>query len=264
MQKKYAGTGKFTVVLSYVQRKTDNVAAFLNQNAPDIPCYNQAIVPAAPCGRGIPDAALFDHTGKLLNHGHPSEIEQLVEAAVNAAPSPPSGPLAGLDVKFCKLEANALQNEKTPILQVLQSLDRHAMGSDTNKAAEARMLAGSVRKWVGGEKDRLKDMAAKEPVGTAMRLEAFVARVAGVKEGAQAVEILRKLQAEKYVWELVLISKNIQKIKEASAVKPKPGSPKPPVQDTKFFKSRLEKIAVATDATPAVTAEARSMLESLR
>ncbi|PIY36602.1 MAG: hypothetical protein COZ06_35630 [Armatimonadetes bacterium CG_4_10_14_3_um_filter_66_18] len=72
MQQKYAKSGKFTVFLSNVQNYSDEVGAFLRENGPTIPLYEQVRLPHAPCDGGIPDAILFDHTGKVIAHGSPS------------------------------------------------------------------------------------------------------------------------------------------------------------------------------------------------
>ena len=109
MQTKYAESEKFTVVLSYAQRREQQAVDFLTENAPNIPAFNQLNPTNAPCGGGIPDAYLFDHTGRLVSRGHPSRLYEHVPALVAKVPDPiPPGILGTCEPRHLVDEAEGI------------------------------------------------------------------------------------------------------------------------------------------------------------
>jgi len=87
MQTKYPEHA-FTVVLSNAQIVDDEMRAFPEEKAKGIAVYDHINPPNYPCGPGIPDAYLFDHTGRLVETGRPYELYPLVEGLVMAVLPP--------------------------------------------------------------------------------------------------------------------------------------------------------------------------------
>lgn len=81
MWNEYADTEKLLVVFAYVQELEGDTVEYLKKTAPDIPVYNLPSPPDSPCGRGIPDACSFDHTGALVEHDHPMALAKIEKSS---------------------------------------------------------------------------------------------------------------------------------------------------------------------------------------
>ena len=193
MQKEYADTLKFSVVLSFAQDVEPAAIDFLKKSARGVPVYNQLNPPGSPCGRGIPDAYLFDHTGKLVKHGHPSKLYDLVAKLVEATPDPvPPGILDGFEPVLLEEEARALEDPQRPAAKMLAALEELTAGDD-DRALEARELLAQVRAWLPAEVERLERISRRRPGTTAFLADQFLTRFAGVDDTLEMrVESLEK------------------------------------------------------------------------
>ena len=193
MQTKYAESEKFTVVLSYAQRREQQAGDFLTENAPNIPAFNQLNPTNAPCGGGIPDAYLFDHTGRLVSRGHPSRLYEHVPALVAKVPDPiPPGILGTFEPRHLVDEAAALEDPTKPVAPILERLAA-LVERGGEKAEEAKALLEQVRGWIPAEVERLGATAEKYPASCAVHARRFLARFEGVDAALEKrVEALHK------------------------------------------------------------------------
>jgi len=179
MQEKYAGTGKFTVVLSYVQELDQEAREFLAKEHGDIPIYDQLRPQGAECGPGIPDAYLFDHTGKIVKHAHPASLYGLVEELIEAVPDPvPPGILGAFEPEILFDECDALRDPAQPVRSTLQRLERY-VEEDALEAEEARAILALVSAWVPEELARIERRRARHPARAAWDAECFLERFEG-------------------------------------------------------------------------------------
>ena len=182
MQEEFAATGKFTVVLSYAQKVDDEegIETFLNKRAKGIPVYDEIDPPGAPCGRGIPDAYLFDHTGAIVKHGHPMLLYDLVEELVEAAPDPVPPPLLGsLEPLHFEKEAQVLADPTQPVLETLRAIE--AAAEETGpRSEEARQIVAQVHAWLPEEVDRIEKRSRRRPGTSTYRAQRFLVRFEGV------------------------------------------------------------------------------------
>lgn len=249
MQKKYEASGKFTVFLSNVQHNTPDTARFLKEAGVTFPVYDQVHLPHAPCPQGIPHAVLFDHRGRVVKTGRPTELLPLVDALVKAVPPPPAPILGRIDVKYCHGEAEALQRGAV-ILWQLNALDRYAKTDDA-KGAEAKALAQWVRKWIGLEKARLKELAGRQPAKAAVQLETFCKQLTKLPDQEAMRTLLKSLTGDRFVRDLVRARKDLARV---HARIEKKGASKSTKNELRRIEKRLRKIA-ATAGVPAAVAE---------
>lgn len=193
MQEKYSESEKFTVVLSFAQELDEEATSFLKKAAPSIPAYDMLNPPKSPCGPGIPDAYLFDHTGKLVKRGHPATLYKLVAGLVEAAPGPiPPGILGDFVPRALEEEARALEDPLQPAGKIFSRLTELARG-ETDDAAEASELLEQVRGWMLREVERMEKRAEKQPGFTAYDASLFTARFKGTdKESVSRAKALNK------------------------------------------------------------------------
>jgi hypothetical protein len=198
MQDRFADTEKFSVVLSFAQALEQEARDFLSESAPSIPAYNQLNPPGSPCGGGIPDAYLFDHTGKLVQHGHPANLYALVPKLVEAAPDPiPPGILGAFEPVLFEKEARALEDPSRCAGEIVKTLEEAAAG-DGGRAREARALVEQVRTWLPTEVERLQKSSRKRPGTTAFSADRFLTRFAGVDRSLekQVESLLKQLSKD--------------------------------------------------------------------
>lgn len=258
MQQKYAKSGKFTVFLSFVQTFNEDAGKFLKEKSPTIPVYEQIRLPHAPCGRGIPHAVLFDHTGTVVAVGAPDELEQKVEALVNAAPDPPPEILGGLEIKSCTSLAEQLAAGK-PIDPILKKLAVLA-GKDDEGGKEAKQLTEAVNKYIESEKTRLKGAADSSPVKTLLRLNGFLIQIKGMSGEQEVKDLITTLKKDKNVALLVTTMQQVDAL-QAKILKNKKTSK----ADEKAFakaKETIRKMIDSGKASESVVKEAEDFLQS--
>lgn len=257
MQNKYGKTGKFTVFFSNVQMNDASTKEFLESKGVNFPVYHQVRLPHAPCGRGIPHAVLFDHTGKVVQTGHPSKLYPLVEDLVKKVTRnpPASRILGGLKIEHCEAQAKALTSGGIIYWQ-LQALDKFAERDDA-KGQEAKKLAAAVRTFVAEEVRRLKDLAKEQPGNTAFQLEPLVKQLQKMEEHADMAALYKSLVADADVKAMVKIRKDIAKLDAKIA---KSGDSKSTASAQKRIKARLEKLGAGDSP---VAKEARELAKAM-
>lgn len=257
-QNKYSKTGKFTVFLSFVQTYSDDAGVFLKKNAPTIPCYEQVRLPHAPCGRGIPHAVLFDHTGKVVDQGSPTKLLDQVEALVKAAPDPPSPILGGIEVKYCKSQVKPLLDGKAiaPSLKYLTAL----AGKEDDKGKEAKALTEAINKYIDTKKDSLVKGVETTPAKTLLELDTFCLQVRGLECENEMKALQMKLKKDKDVMLLINIMKKVETAQAKIAKRGKTSS-----SDTKFFskaKAAVQKMIDDDKTSGAVVNEAKEYIQT--
>ncbi len=185
MQNKYAESGVFTVVIAYVGRLDEKGRKYLREEAPQIPAYDRLNPPGSPCGNGVPDAYLFDHTGALVKHDHPTRLIDLVPGLVAKAPlPPPPGILGDFEPVTLKAEAELLQDASRPVLKTIQRLKSLADSSAEN-AQEAKDLRAQVLEWFSSEVEHLQKAMKKLPGNCAYTVQRHRVRFKGVDKGLE-------------------------------------------------------------------------------
>jgi len=256
MQKEYAESEKFTVVLSFAQELDEEAESFLKKAAPSIPAYDQLNPPDSPCGPGIPEAYLFDHTGKLVKRGHPASLYKLVADLVEAAPDPiPPGILGEFVPRALEEEARSLEDTTQPASKVFSRLKELARGED-DVAAEAEELLTQVRGWMLREVERMEKRAEKQPGFTAYDASLFAARFKGTdKESVSRAKALnKKLVRDRYTKNFVRALGDLERGRaEADTDKG--------TQFTRRARTALEKIRDDRKAPASIKQEVREALK---
>jgi len=152
--------------------------------------------------------------------------------------------------------------------KVLTDKDAGGAGAKpADKAVEAKALAEAARAWVAKEKARLAALAESEPAKALVQLEAFVPRLKGLPEEADAAALLKKLGEDKNVKELAAIRKSLERAREkrekAADKDGKKGSEKAAESEAKQIKARLEKLVNGKDVPEAVAKEAKGLLDGM-
>jgi len=259
MQKKYADTEKFTVVIAYVQELEDEAVEYLKKTAPDIPVYDQLNPPDSPCGRGIPDAYLFDHTGTLVEHDHPMALDNRVAGLVEAAPDPdPPAILGKLEPVLLVEEAKALRDPGRPAKEVLVALEELAAGPG-ERAKEAQALLDQVRAWLPAEVDWMERLAKRRPGMSAYHGDLFLRRFEGVDAqlDARVQELTKELTSAAEVPTFVRAMKDLEK----ALLDPGTRKATQFEQRAKKALSKIEKSSKASKALKKEAAELQAELE---
>lgn len=216
-QKRHAATGKFTVLASHVQEYSDKVVEFLKEKRVNFPVFQQFRESAAPCGRGIPSAALIDHTGEVVAQGHPMELLPKVAALVKAAPNPAAAILGDVVVKHCKTEAKALASGN-PVDATLKALDE-AAEKEGPKAEEAKALAAAARAYLEARQKEIENLAEQKPAKAYLALTDFIKQITGLPGEEPMKALAAKLGADKNVKALSDILERIAKARAAETEK---------------------------------------------
>lgn len=213
MQKEYADTEKFVVVLSYVQELDQGAIDSLKKTAPQIPVYYQLRPPGSPSRGGLPDAYLYDHTGKIIKHDLPDQLYDLVEGLIDAAPDPiPPGILGDFEPKLLVEEARQLEDPARPAAKLLKELEAlRAEGGE--RASEAGALLARVQAWLPAEVERLERIAKRRPGTTAYFADQFLTRFKGVDKDLEArvKKLHKKLKATPEVETFVRAMKDLER-----------------------------------------------------
>ncbi len=251
LQKKYAKGGKFTVLASHVQSFSNKVTTFLSKEKVTFPVYQQFRESAAPCGSGIPHAALFDYRGKVIASGSPTTLYSKVAALVKATPSKMVG-----DVKivYCKAQAKALDAGKS-IASTIKNLERMATAGG-DKGEEAKALLESVKKYLEEKKESLIAKASTEPSVALEELTAFSKKINGLEYNNEIKAKIAELKKDPSLRKLTKFRKEIQKMNAKLAKKESASTRK--LLDK--LKISLQKLIDSDSTTPAVAEEAKNLL----
>ncbi len=138
---------------------------------------------------GIPRCFLFDHEGKLVYDGGPSQVDAALEKAMQDSP----GQLvAGRTYKKMVKEAATLGAQKTPLAATLKALRKAADGDDAVAKEEADFLLGRVGEWQGEQLEKIGAARSEDPG----RCQTQVTKMAALLKGDELGEPFATLQDE--------------------------------------------------------------------
>ena len=192
LQKKFASTGKFTVLASHVQKLSPEVIKFLRVNKVNFPVYQVFFEPKAPCGRMLPTAILLDYKGKVVAKGMPSELYDKVEALVLATPEPI---LTGVKVVYCQKEAKVLLSGK-PVAKAISELKEKSFYLN-EEGDEAKKIISAFFQYVAKKKIMLSTLASTQPDKALSGLKKLALRVSGLSCESAIKKEIQKLSKEK-------------------------------------------------------------------
>ena len=251
LQKKYEKTGKFTVLASHVQEFSKKVTEFLSTEKVTFPVYQQFREPAAPCGDGIPHAALIDHTGKVVAEGYPTNLYKQVADLVKNTPPPMIG---DTKVVYCKAQVKVLDSGKN-IANTVKSLERMAK-IEGAKGEEAKAIVDSVNSYLDAKKTRLLEKASSQPSVALEELTIFSKQINGLEQNKDVNTKISKLKKDTSLKKLLKFKNDIEKINEKLAKRESASTRK--LLDK--IKASLQKFIENESTTPAVAKEAKTLL----
>lgn len=258
MQKKYAATGRFTVVASHVQRDKAGAKRFCREKGVNFPVFHQLRLAGAPVGGGIPSAYLFDHKGNIVAKGHPTQLYGKVAKLVKAAPAPLSAIVSGVEIKHFKSAAKRLVPGK-PVKATLAQLDKKSEG-DTEAAAEANAIVESVRAWIARELARAKELSKTAPTEAVEQMDVLLKTVRGMEEAEQVEAMLEPLKADKNVMALGRLRRSVALLRKTIARR---GLRKAEKRRAAQLKKKLEAFLEKEGVSEALTAEAVLLAKAL-
>jgi thiol-disulfide isomerase/thioredoxin len=209
LQKKYAKTGKFIVIASHVQSDKNKAIAFLKFSKVNFPVFQQFRSKEAPCGNSIPHAFLIDHTGKIIEEGHPASLYNKIDALLKKAPVPPSPLFKGVTLNYWKsLEKDITTTNYATIVKKL----KNASITDTPKGAEAKEIITVFEANLQKELDSLKEKSNKYPFEAIKSLQEFTKKTKGLDVGTKAKAYCYKLQSDPNLKKIQSLQKEVDKI----------------------------------------------------
>lgn len=269
MQKKYAPSGKFTVIASHVQKDEKAARTFCRQMKVNFPVYHQLRLPKAPCGRGIPSAYLFDHKGKIAGKGHPATLYAKVGALVRAAPArtaEKTGAGAGASSPMLKdVELDRLKYLKKTLIpgrsirSTMAGLQTKAKRDDKT-GAEAKAVLKSVQAWIIAELQKAKGSSKTQPADAMVKADILARTLRGMPEGKEAEAILKPLKSDRNVAMLASIVRSLDALKVRIEQR---GSSKTTKREVVALKGRTTSFLRRRNLGDAVKAEAKKLLESV-
>ena len=259
LQDQYGDTGKFTILAAHVQADEKGAAEFCADQKVNFPVFQQLRISAAPCGRGIPSAVLIDHTGKIVQKGHPSQLYSLVKDLVKSTPDPPSPLIGKMKVVNCVKHADALKKGK-PILPVMSSLKKISAKEGTPAAAEAAEMLANINRYLDEQAALLQNMAASKPSLAWQKSKDMLKQLKGTKQAVEINRIYLQLNADPSLKKLAKLRSKITILLEKQAKRASRGTQK----KLDAEKAKLEKLINSGGTSEAVTAEAEEYLKSLK
>jgi thiol-disulfide isomerase/thioredoxin len=257
LYQKYSPEGSFVIIGSHCQgRDDDAINKFLDSVKVTFPIYQNVDVAEAPCPGGIPFAALFDHTGKLVKSGYPSELYALVPGLVKACPI--GHPILRTFKPKLVKDLAAKLKPGTNLELVIKDLEaKKALGGDAGD--EAGEILALTLTWIEDRKQGIKDLTASQPSAASASILTYK------KECPSDYQFDTTLDAIKTCPALSLF-KNTEKSIEAQekifsrdlARNKKPKLSKE-ASDT-FSKIKTKLLAVDSSALPGVKVEAAALV----
>ncbi len=141
---------------------------------------------------GIPHCFVFDHTGKEIFEGHPSQAEPIVEKALLTAPALYLG-----ETKFEKLKALAAQIEKKISLGAAAAALRKKLESgDDAEKAEAGPLLKVLESYAQRRQEAAKTVREENPEQSLSDLKALAKEFSGDTIGNDLKAAAEKEEAD--------------------------------------------------------------------
>lgn len=260
LQKRFAPTRKFTVIASHVQADVQAAKKFCASLKVNFPVYQQLRLKNAPCGRGIPSAYLFDHTGKIAAKGHPATLYGKVASLVKAVPNPSSPMIGDLEPKHFRLLARGLVPGRA-IRSAVLALERATKSKIDTQAKEAKAILEHVRDWIAGELARTKELSKTQPTKALQVADRLVRTVRGMPEEKEAAQVLKSLKNDPNVRVLATIAKDVDTLRRRMEIR---GQSKAARMTAARLKKRIEIFLKKDGLTEAVKTEAGELLKSLQ
>ena len=260
LQKKFAPTGKFTVIASHVQADAQAAKKFCASQKVNFSVYQQLRLKNAPCGRGIPSAYLFDHTGKIAAKGHPATLYRKVASLVKAVPNPLSTMIGDLEPKHFRLLAKGLVPGRAIRLSVL-ALERATKSKIDTQAKEAKAIHERVHDWIEDELARTKELSKTQPTKALQAADRLVRTVRRMPEEKEAADVLKPLKDDPNVRVLATIAKDADALRKRIEIR---GQSRAARTTAARLKKRIEIFLKKDGLTEAVKTEAGELLKSLQ
>jgi hypothetical protein len=197
------------------QASTETVKAKAQSLGVNFPVVQFANVKGAKGGGGIPHCYLFDHTGKCIFDGHPSEAESKLKLAVGKSLADISPEKTSFSKGITPL-LDSLKKGLAP-MPILQKAIPMQKSTDTATAEEAKLLVARLtdagQKSVAAAEESMKD----DPVGAYNKLQKVPTTFKGTPVAAKATELLTELRKDKAVQTELKARPTLEAVKKIDA-----------------------------------------------
>lgn len=146
--------------------------------------------------RGIPTCFLFDHTGREIFKGHPTQVEKKLRESVGAAIV--DAVVAGTPPKALAPIVDSLKKGQAP-LQSVQKLLTLQRSTDELTARTAKLLVARILDGGQMRLDHAKELVASDPVTAFETAQELSTSFKGTPLGPKANELANKLRYDKVV-----------------------------------------------------------------
>jgi thiol-disulfide isomerase/thioredoxin len=143
---------------------------------------------------GIPRCFLFDHTGKLIYDGFPSEVADTLDRAMKATPG---ALVAGHDFKKCAKQAAAIGAMKGSLAATIKSLRTLASGTDEAAKDEASWLLAKLETFAKDGLQRITEEKSEDPLAAGNDLARLLGLFKGDELGKPFEDLVKELKADK-------------------------------------------------------------------
>jgi thiol-disulfide isomerase/thioredoxin len=143
---------------------------------------------------GIPRCFLFDHEGKLVFDGRPTEVNAKLEEAMKASPG---ALVAGHQYTKTARYAAQIGALKTNLAPALKALRAAAAGTDAAAKEEAEFLLGRVDKFAEDRLAAVRAQRTADPVEASATLARMLGIFKGDELGKPFEGLLAELKADK-------------------------------------------------------------------
>lgn len=272
---RYAPTGKFVMIGSHVWEMSEKIVPLLRDKKCNFTNYQEYVcpLPDARPGGGVPRSILIDHTGKVVEVGHPLKVLPKVESYVMEAKYLPLGvfrpsqfsPCGGLELGegFQGLPKHFLPDKPWgPALKKLAQMGK-PKGKDPGNA-EAQELYERIMAAIEGRVEEILAIREDRPVHAMVQLTQMNKNVAGLPVGVQVREALQELRKDKEVMDFQKLWNEAVKMLQAKVdgIPPKKFSAARKGAGNVYQK--LKKLCESDECSPAVVAEAKSLMKLLK
>lgn len=158
---------------------------------------------------GIPHTMLFDHTGKCVYRGHPTQIDKVLKETVGKALA------AKFEGEPTKAVAPLLENLKkgqSPA-GVLQKAISASKSTDKPTADQAKQLVEKMTETAGAVLSEAEALKADDPLAALSKLTKLSTDFKGTPTGTKAGELVAELKKDKAVQAELKARPTLEKIK---------------------------------------------------
>lgn len=255
MYKKYSKTNKFFIIASHLQSEKDIQKAkdFLKENKVLFPVFQQLRFKEADCPDGIPHAHIIDHTGKVVEKGHPMDLIKKVDDYIKKVPER-YFMISNCEVKLCAAQAKALSPKKSasPVISQLQQIAQ----TDNDKGREAKAILDEITKYIKEKTENLLKSAEEAPTQTYIELQDFLLVAKGLEQEDQLKKLSQKLKSDTELNKFLPLLKELNQTKEKLAEKPSKSLEK----QLETVLAKIEKFKDSSSAS--IAKEAASIIEA--